>query len=94
MGNVRNEAKLLKIINYFGLRSQLKKFNEEAFEVIDAVLSEDGIEHIAEEIADCTLLLRQVQAHFGISNEKIEGIVDSKTERTLRRIEGNIDNKA
>lgn len=31
------EEKLLKIINHYGINNQLKKLNEEAFEVIEAI---------------------------------------------------------
>ena len=43
--------------------------------------------HIAEEIADCMVILEQFKLHYGISNEEITKIFWEKVNRTLERIE-------
>ena len=49
--------KEIEIINHYGLKNQIRKFNEESYELIEA-LFENNKEHIAEEIADCLLLIK------------------------------------
>lgn len=95
------EKDLLKIIEHFDIRNQLKKFNEECYELEEAILDyqteiayfdEDAMtlsikKHIAEEIADCMVILEQFKLHYGISNEEITKIFWEKVNRTLERIE-------
>ena len=50
-------------------------------------LSEKTKEHIAEEIADCYVILEQFRQNFGISNEELEKIMKYKIERQLERME-------
>ena len=100
---------LLKIIEHFGIRNQLKKFNEESFEVIEAILDlqteltyfEDDDndfhkflkERIKEEIADTMLLLEQFKLYYGITSEEITNLFWSKVARTLKRIESGYYDK-
>ena len=95
------EKDLLKIIEHFGIRNQLKKFNEECYELEEAILDyqteiayfdEDAMtlsikKHIAEEIADVMLLLEQFKLHYDITSEEITNIFWNKVARTLERIE-------
>ena len=46
-----------------------------------------GIECIAEEIADCYVMLEQFRLYYGIDNLEIEKIMDYKINRQLERIE-------
>lgn len=78
--------KLLKIFNYFGERNQLKKLNEETYELCEAILSKDDKEHITEEVSDVLIMLGQIILAYDLDNNKINEIVDSKIERTLLRI--------
>lgn len=78
--------KLLKIFNHFGERNQLKKLNEEAYELCEAILSKDDKEHITEEVSDVLIMLGQIILAYDLDNKKINEIVDSKIERTLDRI--------
>lgn len=48
---------------------------------------EIGIGYIAEEIADCYVMLEQFRHYYGISNKTIEKIMNYKIERQLERIE-------
>lgn len=43
--------------------------------------------HIAEEIADVTVMLKQFQYYYGISDKEIEEVMKQKVERQLKRIE-------
>lgn len=45
------------------------------------------VEHIAEELADITCMLKQFQYYYGISDEEIEKIMKEKVNRQLDRIE-------
>ena len=94
---------LLKIISFYGVLPQLKHFNSEVFELNEAIInaennrligisrkpSELAIEHIAEEIADCCVMLKQFQYYYGIEDKDINDIMISKIDRQLNRIKEN-----
>ena len=44
-------------------------------------------EHIAEEIADVMVMLKQFQYYYGIEDKEIEEIMKYKVERTIKRME-------
>lgn len=88
---------LLKIINQYGVFNQLKKLNEECYELIEAINDyiyeidpEEGqncFNHIEEEFADVMVVLEQFKALYELDNDKIVDIMYSKIERQLERIE-------
>ena len=97
--------RLLKIVNHYGIRKQLKYFQSEIFELDEAIIDYENYEelvdiekntkkdlksHIVEEIADVTVMLKQFQYYYDISDEEIENIMDFKIERQLERIEEEI----
>lgn len=77
---------MLKIILHFGYKNQLKKLNEECYELIEAIL-ENNREHITEEIADVQVLLNQFKELWEIYDDEIVKVMEYKTNRTLERIE-------
>ena len=90
------KKKLLQIIRYYGIKSQIKKFNEESFELTEAMIEEiyssfadysDNKQHIKEEIADNLVLLSQFILYYNINLDEIEEIFKQKVERQLKRIE-------
>lgn len=99
---------LLKIIYYYGINKQLKYIHSEYFELDEAIINyENGNylgeidyeyqeqkakEHIAEEIADIMVMLKQFQYCYDITDEQIEDIMKYKIDRQLKRIyeENNI----
>ena len=44
-------------------------------------------EHIAEELSDCFVMLKQFQYYYGIEDKDIERIMKYKIDRQLRRID-------
>lgn len=91
---------LLKIIKHYGIMPQLKYIHSEYFELDEAIIDYKYVEvykdspaekyhkeHIAEEIADVMVMLKQFQYYFGITDKQIEDIMKFKIERQLRRIE-------
>ena len=98
------EEKLLKIINHYGIMPQLKYIHSEYFELDEAILhyensryfsDEYGIddnEHIAEELADIMVMLKQFQYYYGIEDKQIEDIMNFKIDRQLDRIEKEVKN--
>lgn len=93
------KGKILEIINHYGINHQQRKLEEEVFELQEAIIEfecdeckyydkviEEYTKHIAEEIADCMVLLKQFQAYYNISSETIKEIMISKIERQLERI--------
>ena len=96
------EEDLLKIINHYEVDNQLKKLNEEVFELIEAIrdYEEDYIrmdcdenytqnfkEHIEEEFADVMVLLSQIKYYYELDSEKIKNIMKQKVDRQLKRME-------
>lgn len=90
---------LLKIINHYGINNQLKYIHSEYFELDEAILEyekasewtptwvENWEKHIAEEIADVMVMLKQFQYYHDIEDEQIESIMKAKIERQLERID-------
>ena len=92
---------LLKIISFYRVIPQLKYFQSEVFELNEAIISAEHsrcvgitrdvapicIEHIAEEIADITVMLKQFQYYYGIEDKEIEEVMKYKIERTIKRRE-------
>lgn len=86
---------LLKIINHYGIRNQLKYIHSEYFELDEAVMSVEfsssimmtiDIKHIVEEIADIQVMLKQIQYYYGITDDEIRNVMQEKIERQLQRI--------
>lgn len=81
----------LEIINYYGIRKQLKKLSEEVYEFQEAILMDDSgeeaLEHIVEEYADVELILEQFKEYYELNNEDIAEMKVKKAMRTLERIE-------
>lgn len=87
---------LLKIIEHYGLMKQLKYIHSEYFELDEAIVQFDyndeiynekwAINHIAEELADIMVMLKQFQYYFGIEDSQVEEIMEHKINRQLERI--------
>ena len=92
---------LLKIISFYGVMPQLKYFQSEVFELVEAVINRELHwnydteiqdikpldKHIAEEISDCFVMLKQFQYYYGITDEEIINNMQFKIKRQLERIE-------
>lgn len=94
---------LEKIMDHFGISNQLRKFNEECFELIEAIIKSEypaiakdkkpsflrDLEksYIEEEIADCMVLLNQFIRKYNIDTAKIQKLFEEKINRTIKRIE-------
>jgi NTP pyrophosphatase (non-canonical NTP hydrolase) len=94
---MKNE--LLKIIQHYGIDNQLRKFSEENFELIEAIIKmiypkftgymyiDELKQNIKEEIADNLVLLSQFILYYNIDLDEIEEIFKQKVDRQLKRIE-------
>lgn len=89
---------LLKIINNYGISNQIKKFNEECFELEEAIIDHEWLvsergrgykKHIIEELSDVMVLFKQIQYWYEIEDEEIEEMMKFKIDRTLKRMEAN-----
>lgn len=97
-----NKEDFEKIVEYYGMREQLKYFQSEVFELNEAILANrydtegvtiDGyVEHIREEIADVMVMLKQFQYYFEIPDEEIKSVMKFKVDRQLERIEKEKNN--
>ena len=98
--------RLLQIINHYRVMPQLKYFQSEVFELVEAVINRELHwnydteiqdikpldKHIAEEISDCFVMLKQFQYYYGITDEEIEEVMKYKIDRQLERIENEKSN--
>lgn len=100
---------LIKIINHYGIEHQLRKFQEEVFELNEAIITHElkksveyeiplteiigTREHIAEEIADVFNLVEQFMYFYNIDIQDVIEIKHKKIHRQLERIENEKDNK-
>lgn len=88
------KADLLKIINHYGINNQLKQFNEESYELIEAILNhewlkEKGLEdinHVVEEIADVLVMVSQFVEYYQIEEEMLDWYMNYKVKRQLERM--------
>lgn len=85
--------KLLKIINHYGYRNQLRKLNEECYELIEAIIDymDDGSrlctkKDIEEEFADVMVILTQIKYYYELDSERIKEIMEQKVDRQLDRM--------
>ena len=79
------ENKLLTIFNTYGKSHQVSKLLEEVGEFIETVMNEDK-ENMVQEMADCTVMLKQFQYYYGIEDKEIEEVMKEKIDRQLERI--------
>ena len=83
---------LLKIINHYGEKNQRKKLQEEIYELVEALIEyefesykcyeqirKSYKEHIAEELADCYVILEQIRLNNEIGKDKIKEIMNHKS---------------
>ena len=88
------KADLLKIINHYGINNQLKQFNEESYELIEAILNhewlkEKGLEdinHVVEEIADVLVMVSQFVEYYQIEEAMLDWYMNYKVKRQLERM--------
>lgn len=76
----------LKILTHFGIKNQLRKFNEESYELIEAIYQNDR-KLIIEEMGDVLFLINQFKALYEITDDDLVPIMEFKRNRTLERIE-------
>ena len=95
------EEKLLEIINHYEVNNQLKKLNEECYELIEAIKNYEcdkyfGVPqeflniaktYIEEEFADVMVMLCQFKEYYQIDGNEIIKVMNEKIDRQLKRIE-------
>ena len=85
---------LLKIINHYGIKHQLKYIHSEYFELDEAIIKYYDVEelgftrgNIIGEIADIMVMLKQFQYYYKIEDKQVEDIMKYKIKRQLERID-------
>ena len=58
------EEKLLKIISFYGVNNQLRQFNEECFELIEAIFQYDAQKEACENIGCSRLHIDKCKEHI------------------------------
>ena len=92
--------KLKRIIEHYGINSQQRQFAEEVFELQEAITIKENEKYsyitqidecnkndIAEEIADCMVMLNQFKEYYNITDEQIIKNIEYKANRQIERIE-------
>lgn len=87
--------KLKRIIEHYGINAQQRQFAEEVFELQEVItksqemawIEECDINDIAEEIADCMVMLNQFKEYYNITDEQINKNIEYKVNRQIERIE-------
>lgn len=90
------------IMEYFGFRNQMKKLNEECYELIEAIDNYEDLiamkpwvgdaekkifrDHIVEEMSDLLLLCTQFIDKYDITKDEIDAWTDFKLDRTQQNI--------
>ena len=80
--------KLLTIIEHFGKLHQIIKLGEEVGELFKSVLNlENGYtrtnNEITGELADCYILLKQIELIYDIDKEEVNQIIEMKIDRVF-----------
>ena len=90
------DPRIEKIICHYGFRHQLGKAREELYELIEVIekvqkamadgdLTEKGLNHMAEEIADVRIMVDQLELAMG-KEKQCEAIREFKLDRQMQRI--------
>lgn len=94
---MKDNFRVERIINTYGVLPQLKYFQSEVFELSEAIIFNENdllfknckgnIKHICEEIADIMVMLEQFKLFYGIDSEDITKIFWEKVDRQNKRID-------
>lgn len=85
------DSRLVHIAEHYGIDNQLRKLAEEARELADAadamadIYNNDNYVHLAEEMADVWIVLKQVQ-YLTANRSEFNRQKEAKIERQLKRI--------
>ena len=86
---------LLQNINYYGIRTEIKKLSEEIFELQEAILDyelddtniDGNYEHVIEEMADSFIILKQILLYYKITDEQLNDMMNRKMNRQKARLD-------
>ena len=83
-----DKGKLRRIIAHFGKLQQVIKLGEEVGELFKAILNyENGItrtnNEITNEIADCYVLLKQMEMIYKVDKHELQQVLDMKVDRVF-----------
>lgn len=87
----------LAIISHYGLKNQVKKLNEEVYELCEAehvfltnnangATDKTALENIVSEMADCMVLIEQLRQYHDIQPDTLRKEYDFKITRQMARI--------
>ena len=76
-----------KALKHYGKFAQIKKAQEECYELHVALDNTDNRQAILEEVADVLNMIESISLIFGFSQEEIEQEMERKMQRTMERIE-------
>ena len=65
----------------------LEELSEAQKEICKLLREEGSVDHLAEEVADATIMLEQLRIMFGI-NDSVSSYMDAKVQRLADRLKG------
>lgn len=90
-----NEEIIEAAIKKYGVAMQtvvaIEEMSELTKELTKALRGKENIEGIVEELADVYIMLNQVQMMFGISDDRVQEMMNLKIQRLDRRIKKGAD---
>lgn len=85
MAKMTRRDAIIKIADHYGLEHQQIKTIEELSELIQA-LAKGNRMNTLEEMADVTVMIKQLQYLMDVSDAELAALMDIKLERQLRRM--------
>ena len=84
------------VLKRYGMQAQMDVAEEECAELIQTIskmkrygYDTDRYYHLVEEIGDVILVLAQLVEMWGIKDDELQDVVDTKYERTIERMEND-----
>lgn len=88
---MEQDEKLKKITSHFGIETELTKLSEEVGELLNECYKRHFVDpefgEIEDEIADVFVILAQIGLYFNADMDKVEEIMKTKIDRTVKRID-------
>lgn len=98
------EQKIQYIADHYGYESQSRQLIEEmaeltvalnkawrkTFDTVDKIPNMDDEERIVEEIADVEIMITQIEYLLGVSDMKLDNMIEQKLDRQIERIKNAV----
>jgi NTP pyrophosphatase (non-canonical NTP hydrolase) len=91
---IKHDLVLLEALKTWGEIAQLNMLIEEMSELTKEICKRsrgsDNINEMIDEVADVTIMLRQVKIALGITDDELENQIDFKVNRIVERLQRHV----